>query len=87
MIINFKYCRDEKNRPLITICEIEGESRGIAICSPLDNPNKKKGRKIAFDRASHSSAKGTSCLAISRTEALEVLEKCNAQYDFKAEAL
>lgn len=61
--IKFYYVRDEKNAPIMTIClivldkeedyEYKGCSyaRGIAMCSPKDNPNKKIGRNIAFERA------------------------------------
>lgn len=52
----FYYIRDKRNRPVITICLKEnGEgfvfTRGIAICSLMDNPSKKLGRAIASGRA------------------------------------
>jgi len=51
------YERDEKNRPLVTICLLQANgdiARGVAVCSMLDNPCKKTGRKIAKDRAIHA---------------------------------
>ena len=55
----FYYLRDEHNRPIVTVClmYIEGYvSRGIALCSPKDNPCKKIGRGIAYNRASKAIA-------------------------------
>jgi len=51
------YKRDDQNRPLVTVCLLQANgdiARGIAICSVLDNPCKKTGRKIAKDRATHA---------------------------------
>lgn len=58
-----KYCyfRDDKRRPLITICMIsDGKNYGYgyAICSNLDNPSKTIGRRIAKQRAIHALTKG-----------------------------
>jgi hypothetical protein len=53
----YYYVRDDENKPRVTICIIvdtEAErilSRGIALCSFKDCPNKKIGRKIAEGRA------------------------------------
>ena len=45
----FYYFRDSKKKPIVTIClKDNGEasfSRGIAICSLMDNPNKKVGNQ------------------------------------------
>ncbi|MFA4845767.1 MAG: hypothetical protein WC654_04370 [Patescibacteria group bacterium] len=48
--------RDSQNRPVVTTCLLLGvddviEARGVAICGPLDNPCKKRGRLIAEGRA------------------------------------
>ena len=55
MQIKYYYIRDNKNRPIITICLIKDSesniSRGIAICSDKDQPCKKVGRNIARERA------------------------------------
>jgi hypothetical protein len=55
----YYYCRDEINRPWITVCllwkMIEGIpvvfSRGVSICSHLDNICKSWGRGLALERA------------------------------------
>ena len=50
----FYYIRDKQNRPIITVCIIYSGgyvSRGIALCSPNDNPCKKRGRGKAYSRA------------------------------------
>jgi len=52
--IRYYYCRDKKNRPVVTVCLLQANgniSRGVAVCSILDNPCKKTGRKISRDRA------------------------------------
>lgn len=52
--IYYYYYRDAKNRPIVTVCLIKGENgigRGMAICSPDDNPLKADGRKYARNRA------------------------------------
>ena len=41
----------ETNRPLACLYVIKGESYGISICSPKDNPNKEKGKLVAKKRA------------------------------------
>jgi len=56
----YYYIRDEQNRPIITVCLIRVDfeiSRGIAICSDLDQPCKKIGRAIAKTRALYALAK------------------------------
>jgi hypothetical protein len=50
----FYYDRDDKNRPIGTICfATDGKryARGVAVCSENDNPCKKTGRRIAQSRA------------------------------------
>ena len=55
----YYYCRDEINRPWITVCLlwkiIDGIpvvfSRGVSICSYLDNICKSWGRGLALERA------------------------------------
>ena len=56
-LTKYYYCRDGNNRPVVTVCllQVNGDiSRGVAICSFLDNPCKKTGRKISRDRAIHA---------------------------------
>jgi len=55
----YYYIRDEKNRPMTTICIMQDEhsedvSKGIAFCSEKDIPCKKVGRKIARERAKYA---------------------------------
>lgn len=72
------YIRDQNNLPTITVCEIEFNSnryRGVSICSPLDQPYKKTGRKIAFDRAVASILNNKDLLPICRSEAILELEE------------
>ena len=89
-MIKYRYCRDNQNRPLITVCEtyVDGKRlRGIAICSPLDNPCKSDGRKIAFKRARAAGFRNENGQPIFRGEALQVLQACGAEYEFKSEVL
>ena len=55
MIEKYYYFRDNKNRPIVTVCLVKDElgqvHRGMAICSLSDNPVKSKGRNIAKGRA------------------------------------
>lgn len=51
------YGRDDDNRPIVTVCLLEGDfgfARGVAACSPMDNPCKRTGRKIAKERARYA---------------------------------
>ncbi|MCP5018659.1 MAG: hypothetical protein GY938_25780 [Ketobacter sp.] len=51
----YYYIRDADNFPLITVCLLISAdgfvARGIAICSPIENPEKSIGRGWARDRA------------------------------------
>lgn len=55
MIERYYYLRDHYHAPRITICLLKNDdgfvSRGIAVCSPDDNPCKKTGRTIALAQA------------------------------------
>jgi len=54
MIPIYSYIRDEYKRPMITQCFLLDGDRlavGQAFCSKKDQPNKKKGKKIALYRA------------------------------------
>ena len=92
MKTKFYYLRDAKNRPLVSICLLQDEesvARGVAICSPSDSPNKKRGRDIALGRARQALKRGTSG-TISREEAEQVCDKlvCGAEYwnlEFKSD--
>jgi hypothetical protein len=74
----FYYYRDDKGRPLVTVCELftltnELMGTGIAICSPKDEPNKRVGRAIARQRAFHAFKTHTNKLPIWRQEAIDTL--------------
>ena len=51
----FIYLRDERKRPVVTLCLIKTDSgeiaRGMAVCSPKDMPSKTVGRMHALCRA------------------------------------
>ena len=81
----YRYYYDAGGRPVVTVCEIEDEgvmSRGVAICSPRDQPCKKTGRKIARDRAWYAMKyamednhrRPFTNLPVFRDEALSVME-------------
>jgi len=67
----FYYIRDKKEVPVITVCIITDgahRSRGIALCSKLDMPCKKVGRKIARERARSAILGGKSLCRIGKSE-------------------
>lgn len=68
--LKFYYFRNVLSEPIITICVIKNHievfSRGIAICSVNDNPNKKTGRNIAFGRVMKAMVNGNNSLPIKR---------------------
>ena len=63
----FYYLRDAKNRPVVTVCLIRERKddapdafyRGVAVCSLKDQPNKKIGRAIAYERACQATCCGS----------------------------
>ena len=70
----FYYLRDKDKRPAITICLLrEGTfvARGMAICSHMDQPCRKKGRKQATKRAKRAMA-----MLIRTARAKEILKEC-----------
>ena len=79
----FYYLRDEKSRPIITVCIIKGTklpklqhrdliARGVAICS-VKNPKKKIGRDIAEGRAEKAWETESCDDIINRRRAMDVL--------------
>lgn len=76
------YLRDERRRPLVTVCLLKdmedgATARGVAICSPSDNPEKKYGRQIAETRAFAALEKKDCDEPINRIEARCVLDAIN----------
>jgi len=75
----YYYGRDQHRRPLVTVCILEDANnnvgRGIAICSPADNPSKSAGRTLARDRAEKAIwAERMVGFSIDRTEAHHVMQ-------------
>ena len=80
--VYFYYLKDCQNRPIITFCLIKVQrsdlnlrpfyTRGVAICSRADNPCKKTGRKIAYERAMYALETNGSACPMNREEAIQV---------------
>ncbi|MHC4315633.1 MAG: hypothetical protein ACYSW3_24580 [Planctomycetota bacterium] len=67
---------DHQNRPVITICLMYDGAvlcRGMAVCSPDDQPCKKTGRRIARDKCLRAFGLKKSGCQIKRGEAFGVL--------------
>ena len=83
----YYYLRDGNNRPVVSVCLLaqSGDiARGVAICSPLDCPNKKRGRDISFGRAIQAFERGTGG-RINREEAAYVCDVVEgANFTFKS---
>ena len=84
----FYYLRDDKNRPIITVCLIAVEegtlARGVAICSDKDQPNKKIGRAIARGRAIKALKRKKMGDGINRNEAWEIMERLGVPFTYKS---
>jgi len=83
------YIRDSKKRPVITCVKIIGsdgltKAIGIAICSDKDNPDKKKGIRIARVRACVAYHSKKTSMKINRGDALRILQLCNAHFHYKS---
>jgi len=79
----FYYYRDEGNVPLVTVCLIKWTKvvcRGMAICSPLDYPEKKEGRIKAKGRAFAAYKNKKTTMPVLREEAEMVLDKTPAPW-------
>lgn len=77
----YYYCRDSNNRPVVTVCLLKSNgniAQGVAICSLLDNPCKKTGRKIARDRAIHAMKTRSNNCDIATSQAHLVLSSVHA---------
>ena len=74
----FYYLRDGEGRPVITVCLMDDGvqfARGVAICSLKDNPMKKIGRGIAYERALHGFVTRSTGLVVNRDEARIVQQR------------
>lgn len=55
----FYYYRDDRNRPIVTVCSIINfygtkatlSARGLSFCHEKDNPDKVSGKRLAEERA------------------------------------
>ena len=78
MMIRYYYLRDRgTNAPRVTKCIVRNEKGdvaiGSAICSFMDIPNKKVGRRIAYNRAMYALNKNMNVLPIDSEKARSVL--------------
>ena len=82
METKFYYLRDEANRPLVTVClatDTKGQHyRGIAICSPKDNPVKRVGKQIALGRVFRALHRKIESDPVYRSEACYILREVQA---------
>jgi len=60
-LVKYYYLRDKQYLPVVTVCLLKrdglyagGVSKGIAICSVFDNPDKKSGRHAKRGYALHA---------------------------------
>jgi hypothetical protein len=57
--VKYYYLRDIENKPRVTVCfahdpEYNVFARGVAVCSKKDNPSKRVGRAIAYQRCQYA---------------------------------
>lgn len=78
------YQRDKQNHPRVTVCLMKNDegiiSRGLALCSLKENPNKKRGTDIAVGKALQAFEKNITGFEINRDEAYEVLNSVSEHY-------
>jgi len=78
----FEYHRDPSGTARVIVCNIQSGdtgARGIALCSLLDQPNEKLGRRIALGRAQKALRRGTCLASIAKSEhARMILCLCGA---------
>jgi len=78
MMIRYYYLRDSKtNAPRVTKCVVRNEEGnvaiGSAICSLIDAPNKRIGRRIALNRALYALNRARTILPIKSQKAKDIL--------------
>jgi len=77
MKIRYYHLRNKEREPRLTRCIIQTDDGriavGSALCSKSDFPNKKVGRKIAYQRALSALLKQKNILDIKRIDAHQVL--------------
>ena len=81
------YIRDKKSAPIVTICLLlsyDGKlSKGISICSDLDQPNTKTGRIKACGRALSAMERKCNVLPIRRSEIKQKLYLLDIDSEYK----
>lgn len=81
MVAKYYYLRDEKNRPVITVCILRLDSgsigKGVAICSPDDNTIKIDGRAKAGERALKAAVYAMSDMRVNRPSVVETILDLN----------
>ena len=82
----YYHLRDERSRPVVTVClliEKNTMARGVAICSPKDNPKKKIGRAIAKGRALKGFTEGVTTHLVKRQEPMHVQKSVGLMIPFQ----
>lgn len=78
----FEYHRDPSGTARVIVCNLQSGdtgARGIALCSLLDQPNEKLGRRIALGRARKALRRGTCLASLVKSEhARMILTLCGA---------
>lgn len=81
----YYHLRNKEGRPLITVCVVrKGDdfARGVSVCSLLDMPVKKVGRRIARDRALKALFNKEDDLSAITLNAFSVLGQIEDDYSF-----
>ena len=73
----YYYHRDSGWNPVVTVCLLKDDGgnigKGVAVCSSLESPCKRRGRQIARGRAMQALTRKDTVLPIMRHDALWVL--------------
>jgi hypothetical protein len=81
MKAEYWYYKDKKEAERLTVCYLlddEGKAlaRGMAICCYLDNPSRKRGKRIARGRAYKSLMGEKTYGEVLRVSAMEIIHQC-----------
>ena len=84
MKTKYYHFRDEKSRPIVTVCILETENgcySGMSLCSQNDNPDKSLGRLISFNRAMKvfENEHFDNMYPINRIEAKDVIQRLDTE--------
>ena len=81
----YYYIRDKENHPIITVClmtDNKKTSRGIAVCSKQESPDKAYGKALAFKRAKKAMKAQDNLFIVARDEIIEILDELPVPNDF-----